>query len=586
MPIGKEIKVSVDDSPLNKLRQQTEQIGQNMIRQSREFTTSGREAINYIEEQIRLMERRNQIQEEYARHQLNRQRQSGQVSGPQFAEAARGISTDAGEGRLQVQLLRELIDTVRHTSREEIREDRQGVERQIRQSRTVDQLGPGGDPTRNLVESLQRDVLDTGGTEGNASQPDGYTKSFDRQQRVRRRLERTLNKAASADNEYTFLTSFLEGIPFVGQAAATVAARGITHAENFEKSAISYGRLNRYGRGGDPLDAGRSVGRNIGLAGASFGLTPSDALNTMVGFESALKRDVGGESFTNLVGAQRALGLDSNTITQILTTARYDRSINDPSQLFSQFDKFLKDTGQSLSVLPELAGTFSNAASQILATRGDVDTQSLSAVISNISRSTGFRGQRLDRLTGAFGQLGRTSNPVTRALLMQSFRETDPNASFVDIQEKLEGGISEGSRPGLQRFFEIMRERTGGGDALTLALQTALPQLSIRDIRDVVKTGGFAKALQKQQIAPARDFATEGQAFVGPIEKSSKQISSALELGGDALVEVIELLKEKIFTAINNFDEQKAVSGDVEPASPAEKIAAQNTNNVMNNPVI
>ena len=478
-----------------------------------------------------------------------------------------------------VDLVREVIDTLKQTSKDEIRSDREDVEKRIRSSRTVGQLGPSGDPFEILTETLQRQYL--GGEDTPTGPSDTQSsKKNERNQKVKRRIEQTLNKAATAENEYTFLTSFLEGIPFVGQAAATVAARGISNAENFERSAISYGRINRYNRGGDALTEGRNVGRALGTGVANYGLTPGEALSTMAGFQSALKRDVSGGAFTNLVGAQRTLGLDAGVISQLLSTSRYDRSINDPSRILAQFDKYLRETGRSIALMPELASTFTNAANQILSTRGEVDTSSLAAVISNISGSTGFQGQRLERLTGAFGQLGRTSNPVTRALLMRSFRETDPNASFVDIQEKLEGGLSEQSRPGLQRFFEIMRERTGGGDALTLALQTALPSLGIKDIRDVVKSGGFAKSLQKAQIAPDRDFGIEGQAFVGPIERSSKQISSALELAGDGIVQVIEELKSKIQGALDNFDGgggggDTGPSGDTPPRTESEKMVSK-----------
>jgi hypothetical protein len=591
MAIGKQIQISVDDGPLNKLRQQTEQIGRNMIRQSREFTTSGDEAVGYIEHQIRLMERRNKIQEEYARNQLNQQRQAGQITPQQLAQGTRGIETTAGEGRLQIQLLRELIDTVRQTSRDEIRVDREGTERRIRQSRTVGQLAPGGDPTRNLIDTLQSDILQTEGGQAGQAQQDLITKPYDRRQRVKRRVEQTLNKIAGAENEYSLLTSAFEGIPIVGPAMAIASARGIEGAQSFEDAAIRLGRQERFrglkSHGTTPLSYGRSFGKSNAAAFQRMGLTPSEGMNVFTDMQGAMQRLLGVGEVTNLMGAQRTLGLDANTIQQLLTTSRYDRSTNDPSRIIGQFDKYLRESGKMVTMIPELVGTFTNAASQILATRGEVDTQSLAGVITNMQRRTGFQGGRLDRLTGAYGQLGRTSNPVTRALLMQAFRETDPNASFVDIQERLEGGMSAESRPGLQRFFEIMRERTGGGDALTLALQTALPQLSIKDIRDVVKSGGFAKALQSEQIGDRIDYEAAAPAFVGPVEKSSKEIATTLELLGDELVIIIDTIKSKINEALNRLGpgESGTISDEVQAGSPAEKIAAKNANAVLNNPV-
>lgn len=579
MAIDKEIRINVDDSPLNKLRRQTEEIAKGMVRSAREFSTSGTEVVKDIQEQIKLLERRNAIQEQYDRNRLQAARQSGQVTPQDFRQQAGAIQERAGEGRLQIELLREIIESIRATSKDEIREDRQNVERSIRNSRTVRQLGPAGDPFQNLRETLQMEYLT-----GDAQVPPGdtqdrYTRTYDRNQRIRRRVESTLNKAASSENEYVFLTSFLEGIPWVGQAAATVAARGISNAEGFENAALNYARYNMHSRRGmAPLAYGRAIGRQVGLSGAQLGYTPSEGLNAVVDFESALKRDIKGQGVVNLMGAERTLGLDRNLITQLLGIQRFDRSTSNPIQLFSQFDKFITDTKSHLSVLPEIASTFSNAAMQVLSTRGAVDTGSLSRVITNMAQRTGFRGMRLDRLTGAMGGLGRSQNPVVRALLMQSFRETDPNASFLDIQERMEGGLSAQSRPGLQRFFEVMRERTGGGDPLVFALQSALPDLSIKDIRDVIKTGGFSKLMQRSQIAGEAGFQERGIEFVGPIEKSSKTITSALELAGDVIVEVIEELKGKLSSALETIGGKEVPAENTK--TEAEKINEQTSKDI------
>lgn len=578
MATDKEIRINVDDSPLNKLRQQAENLARDMIRSSREFSTSSDEVIADLEEQIALMERRNRINEQYARSQIQMARREGQVTPQGAQQQFQAVGQQAQDNKIMVDLVREVIETLKQTSKDEIRSDREDVERRIRASRTVGELGPAGDPFQHLQETLQRQYLGTEEAEAQQANQERPNRGRGGSRR-RRRVEQFFNRAAQAENEYTFLTSFLEVIPWVGKAASTVAARGINNAENFEKAAIAYGRLNRFGQTRDPLAIGREQGRLFGIDAARLGFTPGEALDLYTQVESTLKRDVTGGTLGNIAGAQRALGLDANAMQQLLSTARYDRSTADPSRVLAQFDKYLTESRKSLAILPELVGTFSNTATQILQTRGSVDTQSLAAVISNISRQTGFEGVRMDRLTGAFGQLGRTSNPVTRALLMRAFRETDPNLSFVDIQERLEGGLSEESRPGLQRFFEIMRERTGGGDALTLALQTALPQLGVKDIRDVIKSGGFSKALQKEQIAGPRDFEIEGEKFVGPIEKSSKQISGALELAGDRIVEVLDKIQDKLSEMLNNINNKENVETT---ETEAEKIVGKNTHELVN----
>ena len=72
MATESKIRISVDDSELNKLRQQAENLARDMIRASREFATGGDEVIADLEEQIRLMERQHRIAEEYARTEIER----------------------------------------------------------------------------------------------------------------------------------------------------------------------------------------------------------------------------------------------------------------------------------------------------------------------------------------------------------------------------------------------------------------------------------------------------------------------------------------------------------------------------------
>ena len=59
------------------------------------------------------------------------------------------------QDELQTRLLRELIDTVVRTSKDEIREDRANVEKSITGSKTVNELGIVGDELKALKETVQ-----------------------------------------------------------------------------------------------------------------------------------------------------------------------------------------------------------------------------------------------------------------------------------------------------------------------------------------------------------------------------------------------------------------------------------------------
>ena len=69
------------------------------------------------------------------------------------------ISKESREDKLQTQILREIVDAIKTTSRQEIREDRIGTEKRIQASKTVGELDPDVDPFEALKESLQQEYL-------------------------------------------------------------------------------------------------------------------------------------------------------------------------------------------------------------------------------------------------------------------------------------------------------------------------------------------------------------------------------------------------------------------------------------------
>jgi hypothetical protein len=115
--------------------------------------------LKYIEEQISAIERRNRLDAEFGKAKLTRQYETGAITQEQFRERATELRRGTEEDKIQISLLREMIETIKQTAKEEIREDRKGVEEQIKQSKTVDQLSPEGDAEKILKETVQRGLL-------------------------------------------------------------------------------------------------------------------------------------------------------------------------------------------------------------------------------------------------------------------------------------------------------------------------------------------------------------------------------------------------------------------------------------------
>ena len=70
-----------------------------------------------------------------------------------------GLVNEYRQDELQTRLLREIIDTIVRTSKEEIREDRTNIEKTVRESKTIGQLGVSGDELKALKETVQAGAI-------------------------------------------------------------------------------------------------------------------------------------------------------------------------------------------------------------------------------------------------------------------------------------------------------------------------------------------------------------------------------------------------------------------------------------------
>lgn len=118
---------------MNRLREDSKQLTNELIRDAQSYSSTSRDQLQYIEEQIRAIERRNRIEAQGQRLILDRQREAGTITSDQYQQQVAQIGTINRADDLQVSLLRELIEAVRSTSRDEIREDRKGVQDRVRE---------------------------------------------------------------------------------------------------------------------------------------------------------------------------------------------------------------------------------------------------------------------------------------------------------------------------------------------------------------------------------------------------------------------------------------------------------------------
>src|SRR6056297_1767197 len=156
--MDKKVGIGVDTSQLgdgfSRIKQSAESLSRDIIRSSRAYSTSSKEVTRDIEEQIRSIEKRNKLEAEFRQSKLREQKETGQISQQDFKSQMGAAKVESQQDRLQTQLLREVIDAIKSTSKEEIREDRLGVEKKVEASKTVGRLSPEGDEKKLLKETV------------------------------------------------------------------------------------------------------------------------------------------------------------------------------------------------------------------------------------------------------------------------------------------------------------------------------------------------------------------------------------------------------------------------------------------------
>jgi len=154
------------ENTMSRIRQSAKEMGRDLMQEARSNTTSQKDAVKYYEDQIRLIERRNRIETQSARLQAQNRRDAGmQAAGEDssarqkamsgYKEAIVNINKGSKEDQIQVDLLRELIETTKVTSRDEARaEDKRSSQQRSEAERFAASSSGGGGGARGVASGM------------------------------------------------------------------------------------------------------------------------------------------------------------------------------------------------------------------------------------------------------------------------------------------------------------------------------------------------------------------------------------------------------------------------------------------------
>jgi hypothetical protein len=549
-------------STMDKIRRKSEDSTRQMIQEARQYTTSGKEALRYLEDELKLLEKINVTNREADRLQLQRQKEAAlgkKGSDPikvekQFAGREKGVEKEAEDSKMQISLMREMIETIKSTARTGVMQDQKGVERMLKKSKSIGRKGLGEDADEfdALKETLQEMII---------GEKDDAEKTQKGQFRAAAgKGGRMFNAGAGVGvqaNEMYMAAGALAMVPFIGQGLSQLASKALGEAERLQTAKTGVAGITGYLPTTDNIDASKygktqaefyqmmpSVYRSAGLAG-----------NTRMGME--------------MLAMERGGGIDQGTSSEFLRMSVRGagfKNLDDPTQILVdtlQSEGLLGPTGKNLALLPEfMQQQIVLMKDQIVAT-GTANVGRTAAYQTDLSKIFATPEQREAVMGAAGGTFRNPSNEYTQAFqtqmigkMLRGRGETPTMARISRFQDNpandplmmlahLEQSMSMSSN--LDEMQMQMENRAGLRPNQAYQLSKYFKEKGTVDPDFLKGTGGYAEG-EGRGGKPKIDFDARAEAFVGVMEKSTAKISDIFAGEGESLVssaqDVIDAFKK------------------------------------------
>lgn len=540
-------KVTVDDSGIDsffqRIKRDSEELGREMIQASRKYSSSSREVLRDIEEQISAIERRNKLDAEFQKSKLTRQYESGAVSPEQFKERATEIRRGTEEDKMQVTLLREMIDTIKQTAKEEIREDRKAVEEQIKQSKTVDQLSPEGDPVKNLIETLQRGML--GGVK--------ESEQSDRAKLAGNALVGGFRDIASAKNE------IYAAVDSLGTAGSAAAAGVGGFAGGLTGGIISSvtGTMRRGLEATERMEAAREG--MIALTGKKMpegwfsriksyaqpfemGMSYSEFLTAATDYgRSNIRNQKGGT-----IGAlqmEKGLKVDRGILTGLSRTQRGTNEDIDvvANTLAGTITRSTKNEESTRAYLGEYLSILTDVNKQQLQVLGQVDSGVNTKMIAALTKvGGGFENPEVLKqvINSVYTGLTTAQTPQVEALQYATLSRLAPGKSLWDLRKMMEDPFSSDYMP---EMLKSMISISGSKDDAMFNVQSWL-ELSGQMTEDLVNAvlDDKINSLEDVTTTVGYNLREEANTAVGEQSRRSARYKGFFEKQGTGFFDLLE----------------------------------------------
>jgi hypothetical protein len=489
MSTDKKVVFSAQDN----VSQKASQMYNNILANARKYTDTLKEQTNYINQQLKALEKKAQLEAKTGGGILQEQEQlfrSARSKGEQdkyrsrIDETKRGIS----ESGAVVEALRGLLAEAKKQSSitekaekeqtkkirqaqdqyqakkslwsQEVRYDKKGVKSRV--SAAEKEGYDGMDPQQAEKLMYQKTLLGNGGGEkekGIFGQVFAGTLAAG----IVQKIASAMGTIISAKSGEEGINSLLGSVPLIG------GVLGSGSQKTFEEQyGIQTGMNKLRGMTGN---MGMKIGGNNEL-----GYSTRENVEAAGGFISAAGNKGGYEKYGSQARTlERGLGLDTQTITQIVKDVRTSRSTADITQIASDIIRANPELRKDQTKFAEILNQTSQLTNQLASQTENVN-QTQNAGVVGALRSIG--GSFSDPVLGGKNMMSinqaltSPGNDFQKARSLSVLSSIKPGASYFQTLEAQEKGL--GQKGYLEGTLKQLEKETGGGENLMLAVQQNL----------------------------------------------------------------------------------------------------------------
>lgn len=517
----KRIRVSVDTSPMNDIRNSIASLSRELLSFYRENEQIWRNGIDSLEKQIRLLEKKNSLE----RPTQIDQRTVTQTQAQVISQVTQPFDFDKG-GSI------EILDDIKTI---------------------LQQILSKEDKESTKPSTIIRPPADNSDRE---KRDNSAAKEIRGQNVANTVIQGGVNPMSLAG-------AVISLIPVVGPGIASALQTLINSGKQSEAGALGLAQLS--GRGVNETAefyTGKFGSANLDYA-RNLGISPSEYMAR----RAQLIRQAGGKGFSvygdetaNVMAMQRITGLDDGTVSQLQSSQRFSIGGVGSTTIVGTIEKSLRQAGKPIeeirATLKEYVDTYNSTSQKQLEVMGRFDSKELIGSLVAIQNATGAEGKQLRRYQEAFTGQSIATDDVTNALLLRTARRMNPNGTYSDLMADIERVRSGGDQDFMKSFLGQLEGMAGSKESYRMILKSIFTNLSQGDINAFTNKEISTEELFKKVNASSGGYNLENAAgTVGSMtyvdaagrsftEAASRTVAPLVEKINDFMMDIIKRLEK------------------------------------------